>query len=175
MSLPTSRNRTYALGDDVVHTDLNDIMDCIVGGKHGELPIYGNWNYNGTTNPGAAFNAITGSWDSVGANGWDAWCVPELPEGARLHSCSVYAQDANGTADFTLRLYVGHRNPNTSPVMIDELAVVNQSSAWTLRQIPTTNLPRVLAADEFFYFTVLTLTGAAALRLGPPRFRVDKP
>lgn len=35
MALPTSRNTTYAPTSMVKSVDLNDIQDCITGGKHG--------------------------------------------------------------------------------------------------------------------------------------------
>lgn len=34
VSLPSSRNTTYAVGSQVKSADLNDLQDCIVGSKH---------------------------------------------------------------------------------------------------------------------------------------------
>jgi len=39
MSLPTSRNRTYAATSPIRSADLNDMQDCIVAYKHGSLQL----------------------------------------------------------------------------------------------------------------------------------------
>ena len=35
MALPASRNTTYAAGSQIKSTDLNDLQDCVINGKHG--------------------------------------------------------------------------------------------------------------------------------------------
>lgn len=37
MSLPLSRNTDYTPASPIKSVDLNDIQDCIIGGKHGDL------------------------------------------------------------------------------------------------------------------------------------------
>lgn len=36
MSLPLSRNTSYAASSPVKSADLNDMQDCVIGGKHGQ-------------------------------------------------------------------------------------------------------------------------------------------
>lgn len=39
MALPLSRNTNYALGVPVRSVDLNDMQDCIIGGRHGPVEL----------------------------------------------------------------------------------------------------------------------------------------
>jgi hypothetical protein len=66
MSLPTSRNRTYAADSPVRSADLNDLQDCIISSKHTDRTlVFG----------ASAFNVQTAV-----AN-WAAGTVPQRDEG----------------------------------------------------------------------------------------------
>lgn len=59
MTLPTSRNTTYGSTSPVLSADLNDLQDCIIGGKHGSIirkitaaaaqpaTAVGTWSFDG--------------------------------------------------------------------------------------------------------------------------------
>ena len=68
MALPTSRNRTYVNGATYVDaTDLNDIQDAIIGGKHPEQPlIYGPGSFLLEV-PGNATLSGNEYWEGSGA------------------------------------------------------------------------------------------------------------
>ena len=96
MSLPTSRNRTYATDSPIRSADLNDLQDCIVGVKHKELtlalPFFGGKVASGTPSYSGAGN-VTGINSTVLA-------VP-LPVGTRIKQITyTYNRGGSGNVQF---------------------------------------------------------------------------
>lgn len=85
MTLPTSRNTTYAAAVEVKSADLNAIQDAIIGMKHPEIeiPQHGSGWLPGAYTGGYAY----GSEWSMPAGGGGFTCPIFPPVGSRITQC----------------------------------------------------------------------------------------
>ena len=99
MSLPASRNSDYSPAAPVKSQDLNDIQDCIVGGKHGDVTLCAD---------AADAVAVTGS-PSYDGTSWTFGPVSIIdiplrkPEAGRVKSVTFYWHFA-GAQNVTLEI-----------------------------------------------------------------------
>lgn len=64
MALPTSRNTTYGTGTPISPNDLNMMQDCIIGAKHGLIPLTINAAaFRPITTSAAAVSFLLGRWE----------------------------------------------------------------------------------------------------------------
>lgn len=100
MSLPESRNTTYAPDSPVKATDLNDLQDCIVEGKHGLRTRI----FNGATaNVDGVWTVGNSKITSTGAAGaklqLDGFCKGDTIRDIRVRAYG------NGTVDGSCTMY----------------------------------------------------------------------
>lgn len=186
MSLPASRNTTYAGGSQVKSADLNDLQDKVVdlnGGKHGTRPRIVPWHFGILPADGREplLEYTTGAFfDGVFQNVQiELW--PCLDQGERLVSLQWKTyQVAVATNDWTFKLYVASlTDPDVAPTQLGStLTVTNEAAgAWHTNTITVPSSGRVLAADEFF-FGILDPGGSfndAAFKLTPVKMVFDHP
>ena len=121
MPLPLSRNRTYTSISPTNAADLNDLQDCVIGGKHGAVEFMypascahsgrlpgtddtGGWWLRYSGNSAAPGNVLYGSsWIKTGTLA-EALIMPlPVPVGAILLNASVWYKRAGFDIPFSLR------------------------------------------------------------------------
>lgn len=149
MTLPASRNRTYAPNSPVRSADLNDIQDNIVGGKHGDkiLTI--------AATAGEVATAAGGAWNLAAGFGvvGHAWVSPSL---------------ANLSVSFSLPLHIGDRIKSVRALVKDtagghtlDMQLVKSTSTFTQTQIGTTQTSAGDGSDQTLSVSGLTATIAS--------------
>ncbi len=165
MGLPDSRNRTYDSSSRVVPADLDDIMDCIIAGKHGDLVL---------TIPACAITLLDANSGFhvdgyVISTGAAAWAVPlPLFTGTTIKSV-VYARYGNSSADIVSgEVYKMTAAGVQSGLTAAGFAETNPTAAWADTTVAIAGGGYTLLAGETAY--VRLAANATGLRLG--NFRV---
>jgi hypothetical protein len=119
MSLPTSRNTTYAAGSQVKSADLNDLQDCIVDSIHSDRVLMlgaaagqsapGEWVYY------SGITTTTARWKPTAQGDVALFPLP-LRAGDRIRSIAGYIKDTTSKV-IGVRLYktVGSTAVTTTP------------------------------------------------------------
>lgn len=125
MSLPESRNTTYTTSDPPKSNDLNELQDCVIEGKHGELiwtfqpatGTYDNCSYDGANN---YLEATGAPW---------SWYYPlYLPAGITITDITF---GRFGTGAGSLSLTLRSVSAGAVGTDIDTELVVSPAAAWT--------------------------------------------
>jgi hypothetical protein len=97
MTLPTSRNTTYAAGSPIKSADLNDLQDAIIDGAHGDqYVIVGAAAFQQGGGSGSpTFNGWT--WDGDASNSATMFATVPLLEGDRILEMSYYGTDVDAS------------------------------------------------------------------------------
>lgn len=133
MALPTTRDETAVAAAQVKSAMLNNIQDCIVGGKHGSItrviPIScGQAQYTATPPSVATDFYINANGDYAGRTGKVVVGIPCLI-GERVTAIRVTAKDVDGTHKFYGRLFV--RDPAARTAKSDLTASAGSgASQW---------------------------------------------
>lgn len=138
MSLPLTRETTYAAGAPVKAADLNAFQDAVIAGAHGELKLVANAYALDRTGSVTMSGAAYALWGGAGSVFW----APALRTGDRLTQLKLRVY-GDGAADFTVGAYV--ISPAAALTQIcpggTTYAVTNPSAAWadvTIDLIDTT-------------------------------------
>lgn len=89
MALPLSRNRTNAPGSQIFSADLNDLQDCIVGGKHGQITRRFGPSAITTTDPSLVPITIGSGYVQNTSGASSFICALSLPLGAVITGIRV--------------------------------------------------------------------------------------
>ena len=164
MSLPISRNTTYANGVPVEAADLNDLQDAIIGGKHGEKVLH---------IPAAAMAPYytadlvfkADNWESTGAGPESAYIPITLSEGDRILSIRIFVY-AVGTEANSILYSAEVDLVAGSSSAVDEGGGAQGSGAGPA-YLPidfaagSGNLPLTISADKSYYLAVRLYTVAS--------------
>ncbi len=143
MSLPLTRETTYAAGAPVKAADLNALQDAVVAGAHGDLTM--TVNAYALARSGSV--SMAGSGDAQWAGAGSVLWAPPLHTGDRVVQLKLRVY-GDGVADFTVGAYVVSPAATTTQICPGgtTYAITNPSAAWadvTINLIDTT-----LAAGE---------------------------
>lgn len=144
MTLPLSRNTTYAASDPILAADLDDIQDCIIGRKHGTIEI---------TVPACAFVLQTGT-ITIGAGVVTFGAVSiinaplQLPVGTKI---STVAWSYNRGNAGTLNLRVKRKAVGGGSV--SDVDTVSDNTGATY-EITTRTLNHTVATGYQYYLEV---------------------
>ena len=149
MSLPSSRNTTYAATSPVKSADLNLIQDCIIGGKHGTLTKQvgispscpGYANASGIATSGGALSS--------------GMIIP-LHVGDRIATVRAYVND-NATGPTKVRLQFGKINAGA----FVQLATVLSSGLGGDQTLTLSALAKTLLTGEMCAIIVDNFGGGA--------------
>ena len=161
MTLPTSRNTTYAVGVEIESADLNDLQDMIIGGKHGSVvrQIAGH-----VIAASGSFVATAGGY-SVG----DVIGMIDLPTqtGEIITAVTVYLKDSGTVYTYQLKELVMTTEAVTamSDIMTSSGGSANQSLA------ATTVVATATAAGTRYFLEVDT--GSATARTYGVEYTVE--
>lgn len=154
MTLPDTRNTTYAALSQVLSADINDIQDKIIDGSHGEQTLF---------IPACDFIAVPGSepsyfvqaWSSLDTGASSVRLALRLPVGAVLTGAIFYfftADTEQATVsiieydDITATIDTTTLESKTTPTSDDYDTVEFDSG--------DTNIPHTMAADQPVLFLV---------------------
>jgi hypothetical protein len=107
MPLPSSRNTTYSASSPVKSADLNALQDCIVGNKHGSMPVHigaPSWKIIGAgvaNDPNGT--EITLGTHTGGADTPSAICSVDIPAGCTVTQILVRARKTSASGTVTAR------------------------------------------------------------------------
>lgn len=164
--LPTSRNNSYAPGSPVKSTDINDLQDCVIDGKHGTVNI---------CVPGI-FGVLDGNWSTatnrIVSTGAGTVLFPfQLREGDRIKNALVYRY-GDGAADIT--------DIDVSVIAADGTATVITAAAVSVTNPPASVAPTVVALNdttlafgESVYMRIVV--NAANIRIYNVVLEIDRP
>ena len=157
MSLPSSRNTTYAPGSQVLSADLNAIQDGVVNlyaGYHQQITIQipavlgsaqdstASW----AKPPGSAYI----SYNTGGAD--DVWHVPiVLRQGQRIKACRGYVRDNSGSGGTVVTMTLRKGKTTGTESSIGSPAA--SSGAGADQTLTIGSLTEVVGAGESFYLT----------------------
>lgn len=166
MSLPTSRNTTYAPDSPVKSTDLNDIQDCIAGAGHGTVNI---------CVPGISgvrdANWATASNRIVSTAAGTVLFPFQLREGDRIKNALVYRY-GDGVADITdIDVYVIAADGTATNITTSPISVTNPAAAVTATVVALDDT--TLDFGESVYLRVVV--NAANIRIYNVVLEVDRP
>jgi hypothetical protein len=171
--LPLSRNTTYIPGSKVKSQDLNDLQDCIVGAKHGEIELNlspftfvtdGTWQVQSTV-----FFADDGY---IRSNAAGRMVIPiPVREGQRLKSV-VFARYGNAAANITsANVYRMTKGGVVTDLNVAPVSVAAAPAAWADTTVDVTDT--VAADGDVFWLNVAA--SAANIRVGSTRATIDAP
>lgn len=166
MALPLTRNRTYGNGTKVHPSDINDLQDCIIAGKHGEISL---------VLPPAAFAPMpvanashgggAGFWSVTGVVWFNAW-LP-VPPGSVITEI-VWGFNRGGAGSIILELW--KKNPTTAALTLVTTSTVNTGAAFATH----TQLPAYTVEADYGVFLNAKLDNVAQVFHGA-RAKVTKP
>lgn len=173
-NLPISRNTTYAADSPIKAADLNDIQDCIIGRKHGDVTM--------VLSPFVGFVADTAPALTVGggpggapgvltSTGSAKLYVPfSLLVGDRIKSVT-FARYGNGVANFTNVIVQRYSKAGVLTNLGSSGLIAAPPAAWNDTTIDNTDTT-ITDGDSIFLEVVFSATG---LNLGPIRYTYDHP
>lgn len=166
MALPTSRNTTYAIGAQVKSDDLNDLQDCAIGKKHGDVPLHLHPNdFRGAAAYGGDYVEIAGS-------GAIRLAIP-VELGDRLKSITIAREGpAGGTHDMVVALRKSAADGTGADVF--STADDNLANAFADRTFDI-DPDVVVAAGEVFSLSITTPAQASNIKIGAVRVLRDRP
>lgn len=165
MSLPQSRNRTYDPTSPVRSADLNDLQDCIIGGK---MP--GQWEsvFPAGVTESNILPSYGGGYAYPDSGAGTMYRVPvQLREGVRVTDIGVRAYGAGGAGaplDVRLRRY----NGDGTATVVGTVSVATPPAAWATYVNAIT--PFALGEGQSLSFEVDLPTGS---RIAAFRFKRD--
>ncbi len=167
-NLPGSRNTTYGADSPVKSADLNDIQDCLIGGKHGDKVLHINpaWG-RGTADTIDSGGVVTMQ------NAGSAWSVSlPLLVGDRVKSVTV-RMFGDGAQDTTLRL---KKYTDGVGADLETLAINNTPAAWTDFTMNVDPDEALAVTDLMNLFWDATSGGGApGLKIGLIKVTYDRP
>ena len=98
MTLPTSRNTTYAVGTEIKSADLNDLQDHIIGGKHGSIIRTAG------VNPDVVSGSAAFVEDGYSTGSYIGLFTLPMQIGEKLTALTVYLKDGNPGVAYQLKL-----------------------------------------------------------------------
>jgi hypothetical protein len=160
MTLPLSRNTTYTAGAQVKSTDLNDLQDAVINGRHGLITIRIPASLGCAQN-----NTIAWSLDAGGVAGapFPQWSVPlTIAAGDRIVAIRARLQDsATGPTKLTL---ITTKSVDTTETGFGGAGTLSAGTgAW--QTLSRSALNETVAAGTSYYATLLLSTGTAACHL----------
>jgi hypothetical protein len=160
MTLPLSRNTTYTAGAQVKSTDLNDLQDAVINGRHGLITIRIPASL-GTPQS----NAVAWSFDAGGVAGtpFPQWTVPiPVVQGDRIVAVRARMQDsATGPTKLSL---ITTKSVDTTETGFGGSAVLSAGTgAW--QTLTKSAVNETVVAGTSYYATLLLNTGTAACHL----------
>lgn len=156
MALPTGRNTTYAAGVQVKAADLNDVQDCLIGGKCGEVRLE-----LGAGMGVSAYWTLTSCLPPTGADFWLAPATSDvavsftlpLRVGDRIRAVYAYVQDTTGGNKVTLR--VGKQTMTSDACA--EVGTADQSAGDASKQtLAVGSLTETITAGVAYVATIET-------------------
>lgn len=159
MTLPESRNTTYAQGVQIKSADLNDIQDQIIGGKHGDkvlmLPGCAFVPASGGNPPVALDGILIGN---AGGTGQGNAPLP-LHVGDRIKSIVVYVYE-DAAAAFTATYYAIDVTTQSGSTL-DSGTDASGGAGTTTDTCDITGINYTLTATGAAYIKIAIPTGAA--------------
>ena len=164
--LPTSRDVTLVADAEVPSSLLNNLQDCIVGGKHGaKTKTLAAATANANATSGFQYAATAGSgndelWESLASTDETVVVPLNLDVGDRLVSVKAWVQAVGGTV--SIRLYKEDLS-NGTETQLGSTATSSGTTRQALTVTPTA--PGEVVASGFKYWlAVLAVTTTSAKR-----------
>lgn len=135
--LPHSRNRTYTGANSIVPGDIDDLQDCLVGGKHGPLT---HWIPPMSRVANDVNMTFTNGMQFANANAASLnYCPVQLAQGTRITGIRGNLKGTGGAGNISVILT---KWTNGVQSTVATLTAVNPANAWA-------NFSHVLAVPVF--------------------------
>lgn len=167
MALPTSRNTTYTAGSQVKSADLDDIQDCIISAKHGDV-IRNVSPFSGQVQTAGGFVSVGGTAGYMVSTASAILSVSlPLTVGERIKTVS-YLLFGDGAADVTVK--VVSMDATMTGTQIGTLTTTNQAASWSVLTIDVTDTTVAANGSVFIEFSA----NATGLRVGSISYTCDR-
>lgn len=176
MSLPLSRNTTYAATSPVKSNDLNDLQDMIMGGKRGSLVE--ELGFAGVLeNHSGASQTPSGIRVQLNGTTGDAWrfCL-RAPVGTRITALGLALVDsATGPTKLQTNLYAAAAGALTNPPGGAVGGLSAGSGSAQIVALTGAGLPLIFLANTYYLIEIVRSTGTQVCLVERLTVVSDKP